>query len=108
VLLMAALLMAPAAMAAGAAGRRGLAQVMPTATAAPARTATARTTAAAAAPKKDADGARLACYQTYVKNSKGEDVQVAAVSVLSRAQFSGVQSSVASQGEAACMRARVK
>lgn len=50
----------------------------------------------------------LACYQTFVKNSQGADVQVAAVAVQAQSRFNAVQSSVASQGEAACLRALIK
>jgi hypothetical protein len=52
--------------------------------------------------------APLSCYQTFTKNEEGRDLKIAAVAVQSQARFNGVQSSVASQGEAACMRAMIK
>lgn len=54
------------------------------------------------------DESTLSCMSTVTKDQNGQDLKISAVSALTQKRFNAVQSSVPSQGEAACLRMRVK
>ena len=54
------------------------------------------------------DDPTLTCMASVIKDGQGNDLKVASVSTLTQKRFDSVQSSVASQGEAACLRMQVK
>jgi hypothetical protein len=56
----------------------------------------------------DAKGETLTCMSTVVKDGNGQDLKVSAVSTLTQKRTNSVQSSVGSQGEAVCLRMKVK
>jgi hypothetical protein len=56
----------------------------------------------------DAKADTLTCMSTVVKDANGQDLKVSAVSTLTQKRVNSIQSSVGSQGEAACLRMKVK
>ena len=53
------------------------------------------------------DKPTLTCMSSVTKDAQGNDLKISSVSTLTQTKFNAVQSSVPSQGEAACLRMQV-